>query len=432
MEVVKLDNLEIEINEDYKKAFQEIENNSNIFITGEAGTGKSCFLRLLCKKLKENHKNYVVLAPTGVAALNVNGCTIHSFFKFSIYGIRPHIIENKKDLFKNLDVIIIDEVSMLRADLLDYIDEALKINKNSNLLFGGCQMIFIGDLSQLPPVIMKQEQPLFTVIYDSPYFLSARCISINKLKMIKFTKIYRQKDNKFIKMLNQIRNGRVTYDTLNTLNTHVGKLNQNNILITTTNNVVKNYNILMLNKLEGKAKYYKAICDGINENDLSKYGIEKEIILKKNAKIMFLNNDYENGWVNGSLGKVIDMSENQIIAELDSNGRRVRVEKIETEINNYKWNDKNKEIEVEKQACIYQLPIKLAYSSTIHKVQGMTFDNINLDLGYGAFAPGQLYVALSRATSLDGITLMRPIRPKDIILDGRIDLLINKNCEILL
>lgn len=431
MEVVKLDNLEIEINEDYQKAFQEIDKNSNIFITGEAGTGKSCFLRLLCKKLKENHKNYVVLASTGVAALNVNGCTIHSFFKFSIHGIRPHIIENKKDLFKNLDVIIIDEISMLRADLLDYIDEALKINKNSNLPFGGCQMIFIGDLSQLPPVIMKQEQPLFTVIYDSPYFLSARCISINKLKMIKFTKIYRQKDNKFVKILNQIRNGRVSYDTLNTLNTHIGKLNQNNILITITNNVVKNYNILMLNKLEGEAKYYKAICDGIDENDLSKYGIEKEIILKKNAKIMFLNNDYENGWVNGSLGKIIDMSENQIIAELDSDGRRVRVDRIETEINNYDWDDKKKEIVVEKQACVNQLPVKLAYASTIHKVQGMTFDNINLDLSYGAFAPGQLYVALSRVTSLEGITLMRPIRPKDIILDGRIDNIVNKSCVII-
>ena len=431
MEKIKLGNLEIEINEDYQKAFQEIENNSNIFITGEAGTGKSCFLRLLCKKLKENHKNYVVLAPTGVAALNVGGCTIHSFFKFSIHGIRPHLIENKKDLFKNLNVVIIDEVSMLRADLLDYIDEALQINKGSSLPFGGCQMIFIGDLSQLPPVTMKQELPLFTAIYDSPYFLSARCVSGNKLKMIKFTKIYRQKDNNFVQMLNQIRNGRVTYDTLNTLNTHIGKLNQDNILITTTNNVVKNYNTLMLNKLEGEAKYYKAICDGIDENDLPKYGIEKEIVLKNNAKIMFLNNDYENGWVNGSLGKVISMSENQIIAELDSDGRRVRVEKIETEINDYKWDDKNKEIEVEKQACIYQLPVKLAYASTIHKVQGMTFDNINLDLSYGTFAPGQLYVALSRTTSLDGITLMRPIRPKDIILDGRIDNLVNKSCEVI-
>lgn len=431
METIKLGNLEIEINEDYKKAFQEIENNSNIFITGEAGTGKSCFLRLLCKKLKENHKNYVVLAPTGVAALNVGGCTIHSFFKFSIHGIRPHLIENKKDLFKNLNVVIIDEVSMLRADLLDYIDEALQINKGSSLPFGGCQMIFIGDLSQLPPVTMKQELPLFTAIYDSPYFLSARCVSDNKLKMIKFTKIYRQKDNNFVQMLNQIRNGRVTYDTLNALNTHIGKLNQDNILITTTNNVVKNYNTVMLNKLKGEAKYYKAICDGIDENDLSKYGIEKEIVLKNNAKIMFLNNDYENGWVNGSLGKVIDMSENQIIAELDSDGRKVRVEKIETEINDYKWDDKNKEIEVEKQACIYQLPVKLAYASTIHKVQGMTFDNINLDLSYGTFAPGQLYVALSRATSLDGITLMRPIQPKDIILDGRIDNLVNRSCVII-
>lgn len=431
METIKLGNLEIEINEDYQKAFQEIENNSNIFITGEAGTGKSCFLRLLCKKLKENHKNYIVLAPTGVAALNVGGCTIHSFFKFSIHGIRPHLIENKKDLFKNLNVVIIDEVSMLRADLLDYIDEALQINKGSSLPFGGCQMIFIGDLSQLPPVTMKQELPLFTAIYDSPYFLSARCVSDNKLKMIKFTKIYRQKDNNFVQMLNQIRNGRVTYDTLNALNTHIGKLNQDNILITTTNNVVKNYNTVMLNKLKGEAKYYKAICDGIDENDLSKYGIEKEIVLKNNAKIMFLNNDYENGWVNGSLGKVIDMSENQIIAELDSDGRKVRVEKIETEINDYKWDDKNKEIEVEKQACIYQLPVKLAYASTIHKVQGMTFNNINLDLSYGTFAPGQLYVALSRATSLDGITLMRPIQPKDIILDGRIDNLVNRSCVII-
>lgn len=430
MKTIKLDNQNIEINEDYQKAFQEINKKSNVFITGEAGTGKSCFLKLLRLKFKKQNRNFVVLAPTGVAALNVNGVTIHSFFKFNIHYIKPHIIEKKKELFKNLDCVIIDEVSMLRADLLDYIDEALRINKNCNEQFGGCQMIFIGDLSQLPPVVMKAEQPLFTVIYDSPYFLSSKCLLNNKLKMVKFTKIYRQKDNEFINMLNQIRNGKVAYKTLEDLNKHTGKLNEDNILIATTNNVVKNYNNIMLNKLEGEPKHYKAICNGINEEDLVKYGVEKEILLKKDCKIMFLNNDYENGWVNGSLGKVINLSENQIIAELD-NGRRVRVNRIETEINNYDWDDKNKEIIIERQASINQLPVKLAYASTIHKCQGMTFNNINLDLSYGTFAPGQLYVALSRATSLEGITLMRPIQPKDIILDGRIDYLINKSCVII-
>lgn len=434
IEIVKYKNIDVEINEDYKKAFDAIDNNSNIFITGEAGTGKSMFLKLLCNKLKEQHKHYVVLAPTGVAALNVNGCTIHSFFKFGIHNIRPYILEKKKELFKNLKVVIIDEVSMLRADLLDYIDEALQLNKGSSLPFGGCQVIFIGDLSQLPPVTMDAEKILFSVIYNSPYFLSARVINDAKLKMIKFTKIYRQKgDSTFIEMLNQIRCGRVSYDTLNKLNSKVGynhNKDKNNILITTTNKAVQNYNSKMLNILQGEAKHYKAVCEGIKNEDLVKYGVESEIILKNDAKIMFLNNDYENGWVNGSLGKVKDMYDNQIVAELD-NGNTVKVNRIEIDINDYKWDDKDKEVIVEKQATIQQLPIKLAYASTIHKVQGMTFDKINLDLGWGAFAPGQLYVALSRATSLNGITLIRPIKPKDIILDGRIDNLISECCEIL-
>lgn len=420
----------IEINDDYKKAFKIIDKNENIFITGEAGTGKSQFLKILKNRLRKQNKRYVVLAPTGVAALNVNGETIHSFFKFSIHNIRPHIIEKKKELFKNLDCVIIDEVSMLRADLMDHIDEALQINKGNSKLFGGCQMIFIGDLSQLPPVTMKEELPLFTVIYKTPYFLSARCIEIQKLKMVKFNKIYRQNDTRFIEMLNQVRRGQVTYDTINTLNTRCGYLDENNILVTTTNKVVKNHNNKMINKLPGEEKHFKAECENISYDELDKYGIEKEIIIKNGCKIMFLNNNYEQDWVNGSLGKITYIGNNELKAELE-NGRHVTINRVENDINSYKWDEENKEISVEKQASIIQFPIKLAYASTIHKCQGMTFDKINLDLSFGTFAPGQLYVALSRATSLEGITLIRPIRPKDIILDGRIDDLIKNTCEVI-
>lgn len=425
-----IDGKRIEINDEYKKALKCINEGNNIFITGEAGTGKSFFLKLLKLKLRKQGKRYVVLAPTGVAALNVGGETIHSFFKFSIHNIRPHIIDKKKELFHNLDCVIIDEVSMLRADIFDYIDEALQINKKNSSSFGGCQVILIGDLSQLPPVTMKEEKPLFTIIYNTPYFLSSRCVDGNKLKMVKFNKIYRQNDINFINMLNEVRNGKVTYNTLEQLNKRCGRMNNDDILITTTNNVVQNHNSYMINKLPGESKHFIAECNNIELDDLVKYGIEKEIIIKNGCKIMFLNNNYEQGWVNGSLGKITDITEYELRAQLDS-GHFVSIEKVENDINSYKWDEATKEITVEKQASIIQYPIKLAYASTIHKCQGMTFDKINLDLSRGTFAPGQLYVALSRATSLEGITLIRPIKPRDIILDGRIEKLIEEKCEVI-
>ena len=430
--------MQIEINDEFKQALNILsKTNDNVFITGKAGTGKTTFLKYYVSKC---NKKFVVLAPTGVAALNAGGETIHSFFRFKT-DITLEKIKKRKfntnSIYKNLDVIIIDEASMLRADLLDCVEKFLRLNgKVPNLPFGGTQIVFIGDLLQLPPVVMKDEQYLFQSYYDSPYFFSAKCMDECYCHIIEFTKIYRQVDNEFINILNSIRSNQASQNSINTLNEQVNKKFQKaklSVLLTTTNKKAQEYNEKLLNQIDSEEKLFTAEVEDIENT--SNFPADYELKIKVGAQVMMLNNDSSNRWVNGSIGivqsieKSLDLDEYIIYVKFQ-NGMIEPVEQHTWELFKYTWNDELKKIETQKAGSFSQYPLKLAWAVTIHKSQGKTFDNVLIDLGYGTFAPGQLYVALSRCKSIDGISLVRPIKPRDIIIDTRIEQLLNKRTKI--
>jgi ATP-dependent DNA helicase PIF1 len=421
--------MDLEINDQFKEAIDLLENtNSNIFLTGEAGTGKSTLLKYFRDNTK---KNIVVLAPTGVAAVNIDGETIHSFF-----GFKPNItLDNlsevikktsfqKKQLLNKLDCIVIDEISMVRADLLDIIDEFLKVILSKNHLssdlippFGGLQMVFIGDLFQLPPIVKRDEKSIFLDLYDSPFFFSSHVIknSPADLKIVKLETIYRQQDINFINILNNIRNGSVTYKELELINNHVTEnFPKDAIYLTTTNATAEGINTTNLNQLETKEWVYKAIVNGNIASD--NFPAEQNMLLKEKARVMLVNNDSEDRWINGTLGYIESLSENSISIKLDS-GATVEVTPYTWEAHKTSFDIVTKRITKDLMGSFTQFPLKLAWAITIHKSQGKTFDEVVIDLGYGAFAEGQVYVALSRARSLDGIFLKRRIEERDIIVD---------------
>ena len=428
----------IEINEDFQKALKILlETNDNVFITGKAGTGKTTFLKhfvLQCKK------KFVILAPTGVAALNAGGETIHSFFKFKTDITVDKVSKRKygkNSIYKNLETIIIDEVSMLRADLLDCIDKFLRLNgPTQKLPFGGIQMLFIGDLLQLPPVVKKEEEILFNNYYDSPYFFSAKCMDEVFCHIIEFQKVYRQTDKLFINILNSVRTNNINQDIINCLNEQVNKKLTNrklSVLLTTTNKSADFYNNKFLNQIPHDTHTFIAETKDI-DNVLA-FPVNFELKLKVGAQIMMLNNDSKNRWVNGSIGIVEDIIKNisdnkyKIYVKMQ-NGKTEIVEQHKWELFKYKWNKDLNIIETEPAGSFSQYPMKLAWAITIHKSQGKTFDSILIDLGYGAFAPGQLYVALSRCKDLEGISLTKPIKKTDIIIDTKIAELLKKREQI--
>jgi ATP-dependent exoDNAse (exonuclease V) alpha subunit len=424
----------IEFNEDFIKAQQLItETNDNIFITGKAGTGKTTFLKECIKKCG---KKTVILAPTGVAALNSGGETIHSFFKFKTDITLAKISKKKKqEMYKNIDTIVIDEASMLRADLLDCIDKFLRLNgRISKLPFGGAQMVFIGDLHQLPPVVTADEQYLFKGYYDSPYFFSAKSLQDTFCHIIEFKKIYRQVDNEFIDVLNAVRNNSVNDRTMEVLNKRVGKNFVNkklSVYLTTTNRSAEAYNEKYLQKLPGETNIFTAETEDI-ENTVN-FPVNYQLKLKVGAQVMMLNNDSGGRWVNGTLGIIKSIvkslkSDTDIIYVQMETGKTEEVEPYKWELFKYKWNEELKQIDTEKAGSFSQYPLKLAWAVTIHKSQGKTFDNVMIDLGCGAFAPGQLYVALSRCKTINGISLIRPVRKSDVLVDDKIGQLL-KNRE---
>jgi ATP-dependent exoDNAse (exonuclease V) alpha subunit len=430
--------MSIEINNEFKQALNILfKTNDNVFVTGKAGTGKTTFLKYYVSKC---NKKFVILAPTGVAALNAGGETIHSFFKFKTDITLDKIKKrkfNSNSIYKNIDVIIIDEVSMLRADLLDCVEKFLRLNgKVPNLPFGGTQIIFIGDLLQLPPVVMKDEQFLFQSYYDSPYFFSAKCMKECYCHVIEFTKVYRQVDTNFIDMLNSIRNNRATQNTISVLNERVNKKFQKaklSVLLTTTNKKAQDYNEKFLNQINEEEKVFTAEVEDIE--NMNNFPANYELKIKVGAQVMMLNNDSSNRWVNGSIGvvqsieKSLDLDEDIIYVRFQ-NGMVEPVERHTWDLFKYQWNEELQKIETQKAGSFSQYPIKLAWAVTIHKSQGKTFDNVLIDLGYGAFAPGQLYVALSRCKSIEGISLVRPIKPRDIIIDNRIEKLLSQRTKI--
>lgn len=413
---------DLDFNDEFKTAFDLMENsNDSIFITGKAGTGKSTLLKYFKANTK---KKIVILAPTGVAAINVGGQTIHSFFKFPPSIIQKDTIRRLRNsrLIEKLDMVIIDEVSMVRSDLMDGIDYALRINRDDlKKPFGGVQMVLFGDLFQLCPVVEKEAKELLDERYSSPYFFSAKAFHNFSIKYIELSKIYRQSDSKFVNLLNRLRNKEHTEEDLDLLNERVRKdattaNSDTTIILTTTNSLASAINQDRLSKLPGKEYAYEAVISG--KFDESAYPTETSLRLKKEAQTILIKNDPAKQWVNGTLAKITSLSKDSI--KVDINGSECEVSRVKWQKIEYSYNKEKDKIEENIVGVFEQYPIKLAWAITIHKSQGQTFDKVVLDLGHGAFTHGQVYVALSRCTCLEGITLKRPVIHSDIIFDRRI------------
>ena len=386
-------------------------------------SGKSTLLKKFVDTVKD--KNIAILVPTGVAAVNVEGATIHSFF-----GLKPNITpeEIKKEgldreaiLLKKLDLMIVDEISMVRADLLDCMDEKLRIAKKNRLPFGGVRFVFFGDLSQLPPIVSKQEQEAFKTRYKSPYFFEARCMSyvydIGNMKVVELDKIFRQVDLKFIDILNEVRENKLSSENLDFLNeTCFGKNpDKKTIFVCSTNAVANDINQNNLNKLQSKEVKYSATISGSFTQ--SSYPTEIELVLKKDSRVMFCKNDATKRFANGTLGTILEVNKNSVKVQIDD-GDIIEVTKTIWDTYGYETN--GDVLEKKVIGSFEQIPLKLAWAITIHKAQGKTFDNVVVNMGRGAFAHGQTYVALSRCRSLEGLILTKKLTQKDIIFDNRI------------
>jgi ATP-dependent DNA helicase PIF1 len=415
----------IKITKELKKAYKALnETDEHIFLTGRAGTGKSTLLTYFRKHTKKRH---VVLAPTGVAALNVKGQTIHSFFGFhpaiTINRVRKAFPDNIP-LFKAIETVIIDEISMVRADLLDCVDRALRLNRECNEPFGGVQMIFIGDLYQLPPVVTREEQFRFETEYTSPYFFSAYAMTNVEINIIELQTVHRQKEQSFINLLEKLRTQSLTDEDLNIWNTRHDPFfdpreESDYIHLTTTNKMAKQRNDYELHQLPGDVHKLKASSDG--ELPDRRMPSEPELTVKEGARIMFTVNDSEKRWVNGTLGTITKiykegLSKKPTLEVELEDGNIVDVRQHKWELFEYEHNEDGN-FEEAVIGSYTQYPITLAWAVTIHKGQGKTFDRVLVDIGWGTFAHGQLYVALSRCTTFKGLVLLKPFELKDVILD---------------
>jgi len=415
----------IEFTEPFERALRLMEEtHRHVFVTGRAGTGKSTLLNYF----KANTARQVaVLAPTGVAALNVGGQTIHSFFRFkpdvTPASARKRIRGEGAEIYRKLDAIVIDEVSMVRADLLDCVDAFLRLNgPEAGAPFGGLQMIFIGDLYQLPPVVSSAEKMLFKTLYPSPYFFSALAFQGLEMEFVELEKIYRQQDNRFIELLNAIRNRTVTEEDLELLNSRLDPdfeppADEYYIHLTSTNDLADGYNEEQLKKLKGRTW----TSTGILEGDFGRQYLPTAVALKlkRGAQVMMLNNDAGGRWVNGTIGRVTgfgkDPEGGPLVRVRLNDGRLAEVGPNTWEI--FRFFLKDGRLDSEAVGMFTQFPLRLAFALTIHKSQGKTFERVILDVGRGTFAPGQLYVALSRCTSLEGIVLRKALRRQHILLD---------------
>jgi len=414
----------LELSSDFKYALDLLEKtNTSVFITGRAGTGKSTLLQLFRNTTR---KKAIVLAPTGVAALNVQGQTIHSFFKFPAKLLTPKDIKKRRDrrLYQRMEILIIDEISMVRADLLDHIDLFLRINRESPEPFGGVQVVFFGDLFQLPPVVSSEvERVLFSTQYESPYFFSSKVVEHLTLEMLELRKVYRQEARYFVRLLDAVRTNRLDQDDLQDLNErHVPDFESEEFYITLSarNATVNRINKMELENIPLPAQVFFATIKGDFNPRL--FPTEQALQLKLNAQVMFVRNDPDRQFVNGTIGKIVKLEEENItvmVEERDGRRRYIEAKEIEWEILRYNLGEKDK-IESEVVGTFKQYPLKLAWAITIHKSQGKTFDKIIIDLGKGAFEHGQTYVALSRCRTLEGIVLRYPLRWTDIRTDERI------------
>ena len=421
-------------NKEFQDALQLITHTrQSVFLTGKAGTGKSTFLKYICNHTK---KKYVVLAPTGIAAINAGGVTLHSFFKLPFRPMLPddpdlslshgRIFEffkypkEKRKIIAEVDLIIIDEISMVRADIIDCVDRILRVySGNMRLPFGGKQLLFVGDVFQLEPGVPSDQKEILSLFYASPFFFSARVFKDINLVPIELQKVYRQTDSVFINILDRIRNNAARKQELDTLNgRYFPSFEPQNedmyITLATRRDQVDFINEKKLAELPGE----EYVSVGKIEGDFPESSLPTQLNLsiKEQAQVIFIDNDYERRWVNGTIGMVSGIDENGNVYVLLESGVEHLVEPTSWRNYKYKYNEKEKRIEEEIVGTFEQLPIRLAWAITVHKSQGLTFSRVVVDLTGGVFAGGQTYVALSRCTSLEGLVLKSNISSRDIFI----------------
>lgn len=392
------------------------DDRSPILVTGEAGTGKSTLVNYI-KRLGDVG-NTVVLAPTGVAALNVGGQTIHSFFRFPFQVINEQALSDQRynRLWGKVELIVIDEISMVRADILDGIDIVLRKAQDDSLPFGGCRVLCVGDFHQLPPVIPTKEKAVLAQFgYAGPYAYDAKVFENYPPVHFELTKVYRQKDPDFVSLLSDIRVSRNVDAAISTLNEICVKRHREGhmpIMLTATNAVAEKYNQRGLQGLGHQLIEYDSVIKG--KFNAGRAPAPSKLYLKKGARVMAVKNDPQKRWVNGSLGTITDLTDEEVYVKFDSGDAVRKIESAKWDAISYKWNDVTQRMEEATSASFEQIPLILAWAVTIHKAQGLTLDDVRIDLGNGAFSPGQTYVALSRARSLEGLSLTKPLKPQDI------------------
>jgi ATP-dependent DNA helicase PIF1 len=411
----------VEPTSEYLAAYTYLkEGEGNLFVTGRAGTGKSTLLTSLRNLLADE---MVILAPTGLAAVNVGGQTIHSFFGFPPRLIRPDDIRRSRNgrLMRRLKFLVIDEVSMVRSDLMWAIDQSLRVNRGRpREAFGGVRLALFGDLHQLPPVVNEAEvAEHLDSSYGGPFFFSVGALKEGAgTSLIELSQVFRQKDEALLSVLNRIREGEAGDDDLVVLNERVHPIRSLSegepyVILTPTNAAAGRINMAYLNALPGAPQPYQAATTG--EFNQSAQPTEQTLMLKVGAKVMLLRNDPDRRWVNGTIARVARLEEKRVWVEVD--GDEHEIEQVSWESRRYAY-DKAAEKIVETVAGTFrQFPLRLAWALTIHKSQGLTLDKVYIDLGRGTFAHGQAYVALSRCRALDGLALARPLRPSDILFD---------------
>ena len=426
-----------ERNPELRTAWEFVENTGrSIFLTGKAGTGKTTFLKTVVER---SRKRPIVVAPTGVAAINAGGVTIHSFFQLPLSPYVPgakteqrfDFSKQKRQIIASIDLLIIDEISMVRADLLDAVDDVLRQYRDRYKPFGGVQLLMIGDLAQLTPVVTPEDERLLKPYYDTPYFFGSKALSQIDYVTIQLEKVYRQQDDEFLAILNDIRQGNPSAETLAKLNARVlgGSATQplattpqqgDYIRLTTHNQQANYYNDSELQRLPGKVFWYKAEVEGTFPE--YSYPTAETLVLKVGAQVMFIKNDPTGNhrYYNGRIGCVTYLDQNKVMVLCEGDEKAIEVEPLEWENARYTLNPETREIITDVQGTFRQLPLRLAWAITIHKSQGLTFDHAIIDANM-SFAPGQVYVALSRCRTLEGLLLAAPIESRAVINDERVD-----------
>jgi ATP-dependent exoDNAse (exonuclease V) alpha subunit len=409
------------LSEEFESIVEQLENTKDHFyITGKAGSGKST---LLAYFRSVTQKNTAVLAPTGVAAIRVKGQTIHSFFGFPPKVIQTRHIKKVRqvELLQNLETLIIDEISMVRADVFDAIDYSLRVHrKKLTQPFGGVQVIVFGDLFQLPPVVNMDESSLLERIYpNGQFFFHSNIFQDAQFKTLELQSIYRQTDDHFIYLLNAVRDGSITHSQIDNLNDSLVEnfeMDEGKIILTTTNARASGINQNYLKQLSSEEFSYRAQATGQFYKEL--FPTDEVLKLKKGAQVIMIKNDPEKRWVNGSIGTIHDIAEKKIKVKINHKIYEVKKEKWDRI--QYSYDDDQQEVLENVTGSFKQYPMRLAWAITIHKSQGQTFEKVIIDMSQGSFAPGQLYVALSRCISLEGIELLRPLKKSDVIVNKQL------------